>query len=193
MVLLSQKIKEFHKAISKFLKNTNKDSSNVTTATLAAYAQLGFYDDQVKALAADDRAPLEVQYHALNAIRHICDDQIDDASQLKIRTELQDVLLKKLQNKANKNAVRVWAFEALYTSFIYNPEEDNPTLGDSLEKALSDILDQPLNQVRAPEKFSDARHRSVEGRSKTNTSLSSLKQRFSVLRSNRSMVSFGQF
>lgn len=121
----------------------------MTTAVLSAYAQLGLYDDQVKALAADDKEPLEVQYQALNAIRHICEDHIDDANKQKIRSELQDVLLKKLQNKANKNAVRVWAFEALYTSFIYNPEEDTPTLSDNLEKALSDILDQPLDQVRA--------------------------------------------
>ncbi|CAF4377381.1 unnamed protein product, partial [Adineta steineri] len=141
------KIKEFQKAISKFLKSPAKDSSNVTTAVLAAYAQLGVYDDQVRTLAANDKAPLEVQYQALNTIRHICDDFIDDANQVKIRTDLQSLLLKILQNKSNKNAVRVWAFEALFTSFIYNPEEDDSTLGDNLEKALSEILDQPLNQV----------------------------------------------
>ena len=114
---------------------------------LAASAQLGLYDDQVRTLAANDQAPLEVQYQALNTIRHICDDHINDAEQVKIRTDLQNLLLKKLQNKANKNAVRVWAFEALYTSFIYNPEEDDSTLADNLEKALSDILNEPLNQV----------------------------------------------
>ncbi|UJR31139.1 hypothetical protein I4U23_018646 [Adineta vaga] len=141
------KIKEFQKAISKFLKNNKDDAKNVTTAVLAAYAQLGLYDDNVKALATDDKASLEIQYQALNTIRHICDDFIDDANQVKIRTDLQNLLLKKLQNQANKNAVRVWAFEALYTSFIYNPEEDDSTLADNLEKALSDILDQPLNQV----------------------------------------------
>ncbi|CAF0741101.1 unnamed protein product [Adineta steineri] len=143
----NDKIKEFQKAISKFLKSPAKDSSNVTTAVLAAYAQLGVYDDQVRTLAANDKAPLEVQYQALNTIRHICDDFIDDANQVKIRTDLQSLLLKILQNKSNKNAVRVWAFEALFTSFIYNPEEDDSTLGDNLEKALSEILDQPLNQV----------------------------------------------
>ncbi|CAF1431772.1 unnamed protein product, partial [Adineta ricciae] len=140
------KIKEFQKAISKFVKN-DKAAKEATTAVLAAYAQLGLYDDNVKALAADDKAPLEVQYQALNVIRHICDGFIDDKNEVKIRTELQNLLLKKLQNEANKNAVRVWAFEALYTSFIYNPEEDDSTLGDNLEKALSEILDQPLNQV----------------------------------------------
>jgi hypothetical protein len=109
---------------------------------------LGLYDDQVRRLAANDQAPLEVQYHALNTIRHICNDYIEANNQLKIRTDLQNLLLKKLQNKANKNAVRIWAFEALYTSFIYNPEEDDSTLGDSLEKALTDILNEPLNQVK---------------------------------------------
>ena len=92
---------------------------------------------------------MEVQYQALNVIRHICDSFIDDENEVKIRTELQNLLLKKLQNEANKNAVRVWAFEALYTSFIYNPEEDDSTLADNLEKALSEILEQPLNQVRS--------------------------------------------
>jgi len=109
---------------------------------------LGLYDEQVRRLAANDQASLEVQYHALNTIRHICDDNIHDDKELKIRTDLQNLLLKQLQNKANKNAVRVWAFEALYTSFIYNPEEDDSTLGDALEKALTDILNEPLNQVK---------------------------------------------
>ncbi|CAF4803307.1 unnamed protein product, partial [Rotaria socialis] len=72
---------------------------------------------------------------------------IDDADELNIRTDLQKVLLEKLQNKENKNAVRVWAFEALYTPFIFNSEESNPTLSDDLEKAFSAILDEPLNQV----------------------------------------------
>ena len=109
---------------------------------------MGLYDDQVKRIASNDQGPLEVQYHALNAIRHICEDNVDDNSQLRIRTDLQNVLLKKLQTKTNKNAVRVWAFEALFTSFIYNSEEDDSTLGDSLEKALGDILNEPLNQVK---------------------------------------------
>jgi hypothetical protein len=109
---------------------------------------LGLYDEQVRRLAANDQATLEVRYHALNTIRHICDDNIDDDKELRIRTDLQNLLLKQLQNKANKNAVRVWAFEALYTSFIYNPEEDDSTLGDALEKALMNILNEPLNQVK---------------------------------------------
>jgi hypothetical protein len=88
-----------------------------------------------------------VQYHAFNTIRHICEDNVDESAQLKIRTELQNLLLKKLQNKSNKNAVRIWAFEALYTSFIYNPETDDSSLADDLEKALGDILNEPLNQV----------------------------------------------
>jgi hypothetical protein len=129
------------------LKNPTKDNSNVTTAVLAAYAQLGLYDDQVRVLAANEQSPLEVQYHALNTIRHIGEDNIDDNNQLKLRTDLQNLLLKKLQNKSNKNAVRVWAFEALFTSFIYNPETDDSTLADDLEKALTNILNQPLDQV----------------------------------------------
>ena len=141
------KIKDFQRAVSKFLSNANKDNSQVVTATLAAYAQLGLYDDQVRSLAANDQAPLEVQYHALNAIRHICDDYVDDNNEVRIRTDLQNLLISKLQNKSNKNAVRVWAFEALYTPFIYNPEESDSTLADALEKVLSDILDEPLNQV----------------------------------------------
>jgi len=108
---------------------------------------LGLYDDQVGVLAEDDKLPLEVQYHVLNTIRHICEDNIDDNNQLKIRTNLQNLLVKKLENKSNKNAVRVWAFQALYTSFIYNPETDHSTLGDDLEKILSNILNEPLNQV----------------------------------------------
>jgi hypothetical protein len=108
---------------------------------------LGLYDDQVLALAANDQAALEVQYHALNAIGHICENFIDDDKQLKIRTDLQNVLLKKLQNKSNKNAVRIWAFQGI-TSFIYNPEEDDSTLADRLEQTLSDILNEPLNQVK---------------------------------------------
>jgi hypothetical protein len=129
------------------LKNPTADNSNVTTATLSAYAQLGLYDDQVRSIASNEKLPLEVQYHALNAIRHICEDNVDDSSELKIRTDLQTLLLKQLQNKSNKNAVRVWAFEALYTSFIYNPETDDSSLADDLEKTLGDILNEPLNQV----------------------------------------------
>jgi hypothetical protein len=101
----------------------------------------------VQRLAANDQGSLDIQYHALNAIGHICEDNIDAAEQLKIRTNLQNILLKKLQNKSNKNAVRIWAFEALYTSFIYNPETDDSSLADNLEKALGDILNEPLNQV----------------------------------------------
>ncbi|CAF1402787.1 unnamed protein product, partial [Rotaria sordida] len=141
------KIKDFQRAISKFLNNPTKDNSQAVTATLSAYAQLGLYDDQVRNLASNDQAPLEIQYHALNAIRHMCDHYIDDNNELKIRTDLQNLLLRKLQNKSNKNAVRVWAFEALYTPFIFNPEESDSTLSDDLEKALSNILNEPLNQV----------------------------------------------
>lgn len=129
------------------MQNPSKQNSDAITAVLAAYAQLGLFDDQVRRLAASDQAPLEIQYHALNAIRHICDDYVSDDTEGKIRSDLQALLLKKLQNKANKNAVRVWAFEALYTPFIYNPEETNPVLGDSLEKALNAIVNEPLNQV----------------------------------------------
>lgn len=142
-----QKIKDFQQAISRFLSSPSRNSNNVTTAVLAAYAQLGLYDDNVRALAANDQASLEVQYHTMNAIRHICDDNVDDASELRIRRDLQNILLRKLQNKANKNAVRVWAFEALFTSFILNPEEADSSLGDALEKTLGDILNEPLNQV----------------------------------------------
>ncbi|CAF4797507.1 unnamed protein product, partial [Rotaria magnacalcarata] len=140
-----RKIKDFQKSVSKFLTAPTGDDTKVVTAALAAYAQLGLYDNQVKNLAAEQH--LEVQYHALNAIRHIDDDYIDDADELNIRTDLQNVLLEKLQNKENKNAVRVWAFEALYTPFIFNSEESDPTLSDNLEKAFSTILDEPLNQV----------------------------------------------
>ena len=115
---------------------------------MSAYAQLGLFDNQVQRLAADDRTSLPVQYHALNAIRHICDDYIDDNNQLKIRADLQNILLRKIQNQANKNAVRIWAFDALFTPFIYNPEDGESALGDNLEKSLSDIVNQPLNQVK---------------------------------------------
>ena len=64
-----------------------------------------------------------------------------------MRTNLQNLLLRKLQNKSNKNAVRIWAFEALYTPFIYNPETDESSLDDELEKVLGTILNEPLNQV----------------------------------------------
>ena len=146
-LVYSQKLKEFQKSISKFLNNPSKDKSALLTATLSAYAQLGLYDDAIETIAADDQLPLEIQYHALNSIRHICEDNIDDDQELKIRTSLQKILLKKLQNQSNKNAVRIWSFEALYTSFIYNPETDDSSLADDLEKALSDLLNQPLNQV----------------------------------------------
>jgi hypothetical protein len=129
------------------LQNPSKQNSNAITAVLAAYAQLGLFDNQVRRLAASDQAPLEIQYHALNAIRHICADYVSDDSEGKVRSDLQALLLIKLQNKSNKNAVRVWAFEALYTPFIFNPEEPNPVLGDSLEKALHAIVNEPLNQV----------------------------------------------
>ena len=129
------------------MKTPVGDKNDVLTATLSAYAQLGFYDDQLRLLASNDKLPLEVQYHVLNAIRHVCQDHVNTNDQLKIRTDLQNLLLKKLQNKSNKNAVRIWAFEALFTSFIYNPETDDSSLGDELEKALGDILNEPLNQV----------------------------------------------
>ena len=118
---------------------------------LAAYAQLGLYDQQVRTLAASNDAPLEVQYHALNAIRRISDDNIDDGNELSIRKDLTTLLLNKLQTKTNKNCVRVWAFEALYTPFIYNPEEVDSTLGDKIESALAAILNEPLNQVKIVE------------------------------------------
>ncbi|CAF4919214.1 unnamed protein product, partial [Rotaria socialis] len=60
------KIKDFQKSVSKFLTAPTNDDTKVVTAALAAYAQLGLYDSQVKSLAAEKH--LEVQYHALNAI-----------------------------------------------------------------------------------------------------------------------------
>lgn len=121
--------------------------NDALTSTLAAYAHLGFYDDQLRVLASNDKLPLEVEYHVSNALRRIDEDYVNKNEQQKIRTDLQNVLLKKLQNKSNKNAVRIWAFEALFTSFIYNPETDDSSLGDELEKALADLLNEPLNQV----------------------------------------------
>lgn len=129
------------------MKTPAGDKNDVLTATLSAYAQLGLYDDQLRVLANNDKLPLEVQYHVSNAIRHICEDNVNANDQSRIRTDLQNILLKKLQNKSNKNAVRIWAFEALYTSFIYNPETDDSSLADDLEKALTDLLNEPLNQV----------------------------------------------
>ena len=129
------------------MKTPAGDKNDALTATLSAYAQLGLYDDQLRVLANNDKLPLEVQYHVLNALRHICEDNVNANDQQKIRTDLQNLLLKKLQNKSNKNAVRVWAFEAVYNSFIYNPETDDSPLGDDLEKALTDVLNEPLNQV----------------------------------------------
>lgn len=121
--------------------------SDIVTSILAAYAQLGVFDEQVGRLANDDKAALEVQYHALNVIRNINEDYLDEKRIPRMRTNLQNLLLRKLSNKALKNAVRVWAFEALYTPFIYNPEEEDSTLGDALEKALNGIVNEPLNQV----------------------------------------------
>ena len=129
------------------MNSAGTTSSNVTTTILAAYAQLGLFDDQVRRLASNDQASLDIQYHALNAIRHIREEYINDANQLNLRTGLQNLLLRKLQNKSNKNAIRIWAFEALYTPFIYNPETDDSPLADDLEKALGNILNEPLNQV----------------------------------------------
>lgn len=67
------------------------------TAVLAAYAQLGLYDPQIASIAGAADLPLEVQYHALNAIRHICSDNVDDGDELKVRTDLQKLLLKKIR------------------------------------------------------------------------------------------------
>lgn len=90
---------------------------------------------------------MPLQYHALNAIRNVNEENINENAKLSIRTNLQNILLRKLQNTGNSNAVRIWAFEALFTSFIYNPETDESTLGDELEKALGELVNQPLNQV----------------------------------------------
>lgn len=90
---------------------------------------------------------MPVQYHALNTIRNIRDENINENNQLSIRKDLQNLLLRKLQNTANSNAVRIWSFEALFTPFIYNPETDESSLGDDLEKALGEIVNQPVNQV----------------------------------------------
>ncbi|CAF3480104.1 unnamed protein product, partial [Rotaria sp. Silwood2] len=60
---------------------------------LASYAQLSLYDDKVQRLVTSDQASLEVQYHALNVIHHICEDNIDKHGPLTIRTDLKTVLL----------------------------------------------------------------------------------------------------
>lgn len=114
---------------------------------MAAYAQLGLYEERIRQLAVSDQAPLEVQYHAYNALRHISEDFIAKDQVAKVRTDIQNALLRKLQSNKHRNAVRIWAFEALYTPFIFNPEEDDPTLSDALEKALESIVNEPLNQV----------------------------------------------
>lgn len=133
--------------MGKVLGEADAKKTDVITSILAAYAQLGVFDEQVGRLANDDKAALEVQYHALNVIRNINEDYLDDKRVPRIRTNLQNLLLRKVTNKALKNAVRIWAFEALYTSFIYNPEEEDSTLGDALEKALGNVVNEPLNQV----------------------------------------------
>ena len=133
--------------MGKVLGDADAKKTDVITSILAAYAQLGVFDEQVGRLANDDKAALEVQYHALNVIRNINEDYLDDKRVPRIRTNLQNLLLRKLSSKALKNAVRIWAFEALYTSFIYNPEEEDSTLGDALEKALGNVVNEPLNQV----------------------------------------------
>lgn len=141
------KIKSFHQSLGKVLADGEAKKNDIVTSILAAYAQLGVFDEQVGRLANDDKADLEVQYHALNVIRNINEDYLDEKRVPRIRTNLQNLLLRKLTNKALKNAVRIWAFEALYTPFIYNPEEEDSTLSDALEKALGNIINEPLNQI----------------------------------------------
>ncbi|CAM4823264.1 unnamed protein product [Rotaria magnacalcarata] len=140
------KIKQFKQAISRFLSNESGAKNDTKTAVLSAYAQLGLYDDQVMSLAIDDTAPLEVRYHALNAIRYISSVYLDDTEQSDIRQTLQFRLLRQLENKANKNAVRIWTFQALYSPFIYD-SEISYLFGGSLEETLQEIVDEPLNQV----------------------------------------------
>ncbi|CAF4550546.1 unnamed protein product, partial [Rotaria magnacalcarata] len=82
------KRKQFKQAISRFLLNESCAKNDTKTAVLSAYAQLGLYDDQVKSLAIDDTAPLEVRYHALNAIRYISSVYLDDTEQYDIRQTL---------------------------------------------------------------------------------------------------------
>ncbi|CAF1612350.1 unnamed protein product [Rotaria magnacalcarata] len=141
------KIKQFKQAISRFLSNESGAKNDTKTAVLSAYAQLGLYDDQVMSLAIDDTAPLEVRYHALNAIRYISSVYLDDTEQSDIRQTLQFRLLRQLENKANKNAVRIWTFQALYSPFIYD-SEISYLFGGSLEETLQEIVDEPLNQVK---------------------------------------------
>ena len=147
--------------MGKVLGEADAKKTDVITSILAAYAQLGVFDEQVGRLANDDKAALEVQYHALNVIRNINEDYLDEKRVPRIRTNLQNLLLRKLTNKALKNAVRIWAFEALYTPFIYNPEEEDSTLGDALEKALGNIVNEPLNQVTLIVILIDAAFKSI--------------------------------
>ncbi|CAF4324653.1 unnamed protein product, partial [Rotaria magnacalcarata] len=140
------KIKQFKQAISRFLSNESGAKNDTKTVVLSAYAQLGLYDDQVMSLAIDDTAPLEVRYHALNAIRYISSVYLDDTEQYDIRQTLQFGLLRQLENKANKNAVRIWTFQALYSPFIYD-SEISYLFGGGLEETLQEIVDEPLNQV----------------------------------------------
>jgi hypothetical protein len=116
-------------------------------AILLANAELGIYADQMATLANDNKAPLEIQYYILRALRNIRAEYLTETSVSKIRTQLQEILLRKLRNKDNSNAVRIWSFDALYTPFIYNPEEPNPVLSDTLEKEFEIIVNEPLNQV----------------------------------------------
>lgn len=97
---------------------------------------MSLYDDQVKNLAAKDDASLPIQYHSLNVIRSMSSAYAND---IVTRIGLQNLLWNKLNNKANKNAVRIWAFQALFSS--------KNELGSMLEKGLTRILDEPLNQV----------------------------------------------
>ncbi|CAF0993491.1 unnamed protein product, partial [Didymodactylos carnosus] len=138
------KVKDFQKAISKFVSNAGK-GTGVATSTLAAYAQLGVYDDNVKK-CLDDQLPLEVQFHALNVIKSINDKYLDDNEEKTFSRSLADILTKKLQNKSNKNAVRIWSFQALFTPLFYNPQL-NPDTADKLEDAIGDLLKEKLNQV----------------------------------------------
>ncbi|CAF2957303.1 unnamed protein product, partial [Rotaria sp. Silwood2] len=95
--LTAAQVPEFVELAATILKNYKAQEDNNQDAdavcTLASYVQLPLYDDKVQRLVTSDVASLEVQYHGLNVIRHICEDNIDKHDQLKIRTDLQTVLL----------------------------------------------------------------------------------------------------
>ncbi|CAF0906246.1 unnamed protein product [Didymodactylos carnosus] len=141
----TQKVKDFQRAISKFVIYTGQGDTNVITSILAAYTQLGVYDNHVKE-CLDDQFPLEIQYHALNVIKNIDIQYMNDNEGTMISRDLIDTLTKKLQNKSNTNAVRIWSFHSLFTSFFYNPNE-TPDIADKLEQTIVTILKEPLNQV----------------------------------------------